>query len=221
MGALSDLVQEAHSICELSIAQVGLQEPEQGQQQALEVGPPLVAGSQQQLWHQVAVAHQVQPGKCKPRHTQRLQTIAPHWKLHMLQTAAVEGQNMHKQRCGNDVLKCSGAGMTYKANVQMKEDECVMIYLHQSQSVGQGCQHAKHTAISWVIGRQGADQAQEHAVVGPAVEVPAIEVSIRLQLGGHHACCLGHQRRSPSMRCSTCKASSAENSRRAEPYQQP
>ena len=75
MGAVSDLVKEAHSICELSVAQVGLQESEQGQQQALEVRPPLVAGSQQQLGHQIAVAHQVQPGKRKARYTQRLQPI--------------------------------------------------------------------------------------------------------------------------------------------------
>ena len=54
---LAYLVKQAYSICELSIAQVGLQEPEEGQQQALEVGPPLVAGSQQQLGHQVAVTH--------------------------------------------------------------------------------------------------------------------------------------------------------------------
>ncbi len=75
---LAYLVEQADSICELSIAQVGLQEPEEGQQQALEVGPPLVAGSQQQLGHQVAVTHQLQPGKCKPRHSQWLQhhTIA-------------------------------------------------------------------------------------------------------------------------------------------------
>ena len=56
-GMLAYLVKQAYSICELSIAQVGLQEPEEGQQQALEVGPPLVAGSQQQLGHQVAVTH--------------------------------------------------------------------------------------------------------------------------------------------------------------------
>ena len=87
MGAVLDLVQEAHSICELSVAQVGLQEPEQGQQQALEVGPPLVAGSQQQLGHQVAVAHQVQPGKRKPRHAQRLQAVTPYCRSVMMQPA--------------------------------------------------------------------------------------------------------------------------------------
>lgn len=69
---LAHLVEQTDSICELSIAQVGLQEPEEGQQQALEVGPPLVAGGQQQLGHQVAVAHQLQPGKRKPRHPQGL-----------------------------------------------------------------------------------------------------------------------------------------------------
>lgn len=69
---LAHLIEQADSIRELSIAQVGLQEPEEGQQQALEVGPPLVAGGQQQLGHQVAVAHQLQPGKRKPGHPQRL-----------------------------------------------------------------------------------------------------------------------------------------------------
>lgn len=48
---MAHLVQEAYSICELSIAEVWLQEPEEGQQQALEVGPPFVAGGQQQLGH--------------------------------------------------------------------------------------------------------------------------------------------------------------------------
>lgn len=76
---LAYLIEQADSICEFRIAQVGLQEPEEGQQQALEVGPPLVAGSQQQLGHQVAVTDQLQPGKCKPRHSQWLQhdVIAP------------------------------------------------------------------------------------------------------------------------------------------------
>ncbi|KAA6425772.1 MAG: hypothetical protein FRX49_04147 [Trebouxia sp. A1-2] len=53
---LAYLIEQANSICELSIAQ----EPEEGQQQALEVGPPLVAGSQQQLGHQVAGADEAQ-----------------------------------------------------------------------------------------------------------------------------------------------------------------
>ena len=72
VAMLKHLVQQTDSICKLSIAQVGLQEPEEGQQQALEVGPPLVTGGQQQLGHQVAVADQLQPGKRKPRHPQRL-----------------------------------------------------------------------------------------------------------------------------------------------------
>lgn len=69
---LADLVEEADSVSELSIAQVGLQEPEEGQQEALEAGPPLVVGRQQQFWHQAAVTHQLQPGKCKPWHPQWL-----------------------------------------------------------------------------------------------------------------------------------------------------
>ena len=80
------------------------------------------------------------------------------------------------------------------------------LYLHQGQGVGQGCQHAKDIAIRGVIGRQGADETQEHAVVGAAVEVAPIQVSILLQLRRNHSCGFGHQRRSPTMSCKvTCQ----------------
>ena len=47
------LVQEADSLGQLSIAQVGLQQAQQGDQEALEVGPALVPWYLQQLGHEL------------------------------------------------------------------------------------------------------------------------------------------------------------------------
>ena len=75
-------------------------------------------------------------------------------------------------------------------------------HLHEGQCVGNGSQQAKGVAICGVTGGQGADEPQEHSVVGPAVEVAAVHVGILLQLAGNHPRHLGHQPRPSPMRCS-------------------
>ena len=51
------LVQQSHRVRQLSIAQIGLQEAQQGDQQLLEEGPPLLVSDQ--LGHEYPAAHQL------------------------------------------------------------------------------------------------------------------------------------------------------------------